>query len=350
MESVDQIDTNINNSQNFLSQTEIEHKKYQIVNQVGIIYAIGIAIISQVGEIYFILLKKYFTDFFKTKKGDSILVGTLIVNQIFGTLLMFLMTKFIKKLTIKKCSYGCKKFLANIFVNEGLTFIGFLLGHLFEIFLISIFIKKKIDSEKTNLDNSNIFLNILVTCITAPIAEELMYRKFLIDRLSIYSKTLAIFSSGIMFGIFHTNFQQIFGAMFGGWALAYAYAETGNILLTIFYHIYENSFASLITFLYPKDKINRTKEKICVLMVFLRLLNGLIGIIILIIYRKKIKVSGEENKSRDKWKFFKSYGMWIFIIEGFVLSFILYMSLIIVATTPNFKFFKYFFNLILLFK
>ena len=97
MESVDQIDTNINNSQNFLSQTEIEHKKYQIVNQVGIIYAIGIAIISQVGEIYFILLKKYFTDFFKTKKGDSILVGTLIVNQIFGTLLMFLMTKFIKK-------------------------------------------------------------------------------------------------------------------------------------------------------------------------------------------------------------------------------------------------------------
>ena len=126
-----------------------------------------------------------------------------------------------------------------------------------------------------------------------------MYRKFLIDRLSIYSKTLAIFSSGIMFGIFHTNFQQIFGAMFGGWALAYAYAETGNILLTIFYYIYENSFASLITFLYPKDKINRTKEKIFVLMVFLGLLNGLIGIIILIIYKKKIKVSGEENKSRD---------------------------------------------------
>ena len=345
MESLEHIENDIKNTQNFLNQAEINRQKFQIVNQVGIIYAIGIAIISQFGEIYFILLKKYFTEYFKTNKDDAILIGTLIINQIFGTSLMFLMTKFIKKLTIKKCSYGCKKYFGNFFVNGGLLFIGFLLGHLFEQFLMSIFIKKEKYSEKTGLENSNIFLNILVTCITAPIAEELMYRKFLIDRLSIYSKVLAIFSSGIMFGIFHTNFQQIFGAMFGGWAFAYAYAETGNILITISYHIYENSFVSLITFLYPKDKNNQTKEKIFTLLVLIKLINGIIGIIILIIYRKKIKVSGEENKSGDKWKFFKSYGMWIFVFEGFILSLTLYMSLIIVATTPNLKIFK-FFNLI----
>ena len=262
--------------------------------------------------------------------NNSILVGTLIVNQIFGTLLMFLMTKFIKKLTIKKCSYGCKKFLANIFVNEGLTFIGFLLGHLFEIFLISIFIKKKIDSEKTNLDNSNIFLNILVTCITAPIAEELMYRKFLIDRLSIYSKTLAIFSSGILFGIFHINLHQLFGAMFLGWPLAYSYAETGNILISISYHMIANITTTITQAFNPYD-YNENQNKIgaiiIIVILILRLIVALIGIILLLVYRKKIKIRNEENNHKDKWKIFKSYGRWIYIFEGFILFCIYYLNI-----------------------
>jgi len=319
MESMDNIQNEIRNSQNFERIDEINRKKFEIVNQIGIIYAIGIAILSQCNNIYYMIFRKYFPDFLKANITDSILLCTLIVNQILGILIMFLLTKFIKKITIKKRSYGCKKYFTNLFINSGLLIIGSFIG---QITHFSIFNKNT--SLNKSIKNSNIFLEFFVICLTAPISEELIFRKFLIDRLAIYSKTLAIFSSGILFGVFHKNFQQLFGAMFIGWALAYAYVETGNILIPISYHIFENSFTIILESIYPKDNNNiQIKVKIYFVMANLRLIECLIGIIILIIYRKKIKVTGEENKSSDKWKFFKSYGMWIFVFEGF-LSFSLF--------------------------
>ena len=64
------------------------------MNQVGIIYAIGIAFLSQVANVYFFLFTKFFPNFSKTNKSDTLLLGTLIVNQIFGSLLMFILFWF----------------------------------------------------------------------------------------------------------------------------------------------------------------------------------------------------------------------------------------------------------------
>ena len=154
----------------------------------------------------------------------------------------------------------------------------------------------------------------------------------------IYSKTLAIFASGILFGIFHNNIPQFFGAMFLGWSLAYSYVETGNILIPISYHIFENSYTTLIQILASIDsKTNKTLKIIQTVLFSIRLIEALAGIILLIIKRKKIKVTGEENKSGDKWKLFKSYGMWIFFVEGFIMFSILYMNILFVIDTPNTK-------------
>jgi len=108
--------------------------------------------------------------------------------------------------------------------------------------------------------------------------------------------------------------------------MAYAYVETGNILIPISYHIYVNTFAIIYKSIIPKDfNNNQIRVKIFAVMTYFRLIESLIGIIILIIYRKKIKVTGEENKSSDKWKFFKSFGMWIFSFEGFLLFSLFYI-------------------------
>ena len=97
----------------------------------------------------------------------------------------------------------------------------------------------------------------------------------------------------------HSNFHQLFGAMLTGWAFAYAYAETGNILITISYHIIENSKITILYLLYLNFKnISELGTKILLLIKLLRLIESIIGIVLLIKYRKKIKVTGEENKSR----------------------------------------------------
>ena len=332
MESLEHIESELRNSNNFETQNEIRREKFEIVNKVGIIYAIGAAIKYQFGQILTTIFRKYFSIFLEKNKGDAILLGTLIINQIFGTLLMFLLTKFIKKTEIRRHKYGYKKYLANLCINCGLLIIGSIIGYLINFGFYYVFTKNSTENKSDSILNemllkSNIFLTLFVVCFTGPIAEEFIFRKFLIDRLSIYSKTLAIFSSGIMFGIFHGNIHQFFGTTFMGWALAYSYAETGNIFIPISYHIIENSITTITQINNPfQNKMDniKIKDKIIILIFLLRLIEGIIGIIFLIVYRKKIKVTGEENKSKDKWVLFKSYGMWIFFLEGFILFTIFY--------------------------
>ena len=54
MESLDNIEKDIKTTENFETQTEIRNQKFQIVNQIGIIYALGTAFMSQLAEIYHI--------------------------------------------------------------------------------------------------------------------------------------------------------------------------------------------------------------------------------------------------------------------------------------------------------
>ena len=56
MESLDNITKDIKTTENFETQTEIRNQKFQIVNQIGIIYALGTAFMSQLAEIYYLAL------------------------------------------------------------------------------------------------------------------------------------------------------------------------------------------------------------------------------------------------------------------------------------------------------
>ena len=351
MDSVDNIQTDIRNTQTFESQTEIRKEKFQIVNLMCLIYAIGIAIISQIGDISYFIVGKKFKNFLRKNRENCILIGTLVINQIFGSLIMFLLTKFIKKIKIERKKYGYKKYIANLIINSGLLVFGSILGYFINFGFVFTFSKNKNSTNEQleqfssgSFSKSNKFLNFFVVCISAPIAEEFIFRKCLIDRLAIYSKTLAIFASGIIFGVFHNNIHQFFGTMLLGWSLAYSYVETGNILIPISYHMIENSYTTIAQMLtLTGAKGHKILQNIGVGILFVRFIEALTGIILLIVKRKKIKVTGEENKSGDKWKLFKSYGMWIFIFEGFILFSLLYMNIIFVSVEPVIKNSKLFF-------
>jgi len=295
MDSVDTISSDIRNTQNFESQAEIKKEKFQIVNLMGIIYAIGIAILSQLGEISNYIVSKKFPNFLKTRRMDCELIITLIINQIFGSLVMFILTKFVKKIKIEKKKYGFKKYIVNLMINSGLLVVGSIIGYYLNLGFVYIFSRNKnLSNAKLtqmtirSFSNSNKFLDFFVVCISAPVAEEFVFRKFLIDRLAIYSKTLAIFASGIIFGIFHNNIHQFFGTMILGWSFAYSYVETGNILISISYHIIENTYSTIAQMLtFNNSKKNKILEKIGARILFIRLIEALTRIILLIIKRKK---------------------------------------------------------------
>lgn len=87
---------------------------------------------------------------------------------------------------------------------------------------------------------------LLVMVIMAPIFEEILFRKVLIDRVRVYGDKAAIIVSGFIFGLSHGNFYQFFYAFFIGIVLAYIYIHTGKLRYTILFHMAINFIGSIL--------------------------------------------------------------------------------------------------------
>ena len=96
------------------------------------------------------------------------------------------------------------------------------------------------------ISESNLLTLGAFTVVAAPIMEELMFRKLLIDRIIQYGDWTAILVSGVMFGLIHGNFYQFFYACGLGMIFAYIYIRTGKIKYTIGLHMIINFMSSMI--------------------------------------------------------------------------------------------------------
>lgn len=92
-------------------------------------------------------------------------------------------------------------------------------------------------------------LFICIAVIFAPIVEEMIFRKVLIDRIRKYGDTAAILMSGMMFGLFHGNLSQFFYAAGLGMLFAFIYIRTGKIRHTITLHMMVNFWGSAMPLL-----------------------------------------------------------------------------------------------------
>lgn len=92
-------------------------------------------------------------------------------------------------------------------------------------------------------------LSILFICIIGPIAEEFAFRGLLLKRM--ISKTSVwggIFISSFLFGILH---MDIIGSTIFGIIAALLYLITNNLAIPILFHITNNSFAMVLTYINP---------------------------------------------------------------------------------------------------
>ena len=81
--------------------------------------------------------------------------------------------------------------------------------------------------------------------IGAPIIEEFIFRKLLIDKISTHGEGIAIITSAMLFGLMHGNLGQFFLAFFIGLVFATIYTKTRNIKYTMCLHFMINTIASL---------------------------------------------------------------------------------------------------------
>lgn len=107
---------------------------------------------------------------------------------------------------------------------------------------------------QTTVDNSILSVATNVSPITilfymvilAPIMEEFMFRKMIVDHTMQYGKGISILLSGLMFGLFHGNLNQFVYAFSIGCFLAFIYVRTGNLKITISMHMFFNFMGGFV--------------------------------------------------------------------------------------------------------
>ncbi|MBQ8262835.1 MAG: CPBP family intramembrane metalloprotease [Lachnospiraceae bacterium] len=167
-----------------------------------------------------------------------------------------------EKETLEKKKMSFKSFVVCVFIGAGICGVGSLIGSYLTMFILMLFGSSADALNANPLTELMLFSDtiprVLVVGILAPIFEELIFRKLLIDRTVKYGEGVAIVASGLMFGLFHGNFSQFFFATGLGIFWAYIYIRTGKVWYTILFHMIINLVSSVGTVLLmqnmPMDK------------------------------------------------------------------------------------------------
>ena len=93
----------------------------------------------------------------------------------------------------------------------------------------------------------NVLLAVLFMVICAPLIEEYVFRKLVVDRTIKYGQGVAVLLSGLMFGLFHGNLNQFIYAFAIGCFLAFLYVKTGNLKITIIIHMIFNFLGGVVS-------------------------------------------------------------------------------------------------------
>lgn len=145
---------------------------------------------------------------------------------------------------VRREKWGWKAWLVVYLIGVSMAMIGNLIGNqVTNIFGSS---SASFDSLIEMIFEGNLWLTYFTICVGAPIAEEFLFRKFLIDRTIGYGEKMSVLLSGLLFGIVHGNFEQFFYAFALGCLFAYIYCKTGKIRNTIFFHMWINFRSSIL--------------------------------------------------------------------------------------------------------
>ena len=234
-------------------------------------------------------------------KAHAFLVGGLCTG-LFTLPLMLLLTRRIPVRKPEKNRMGIECFLALVAISYACMIVGNLVG---------IGINMLISPNSVNLIGelataSGASVEMVVAFVVlAPVFEELVFRKVLVDHVLPFGEWPAILFSGITFGLFHGNLTQFFYAALLGMLLAYVYIHWGNILYTIGIHACINFLGGVLPVLVPAAS-------------YFILLVALAGVVLFFVFKKNVHVDRNAVPGVGG-AMFGNGGMILFMILGCLL-------------------------------
>ncbi|MBR0271541.1 MAG: CPBP family intramembrane metalloprotease [Methanobrevibacter sp.] len=183
------------------------------------------------------------------------LIGSLTSYIIIFPIFIYLMRK-IESSNINENRLNVIGLLKCICIAITLMIVGNLIGTVITTLIGNTMSNEVINPVEQLIENSSIYINLLIICIVAPIFEEIFFRKILIERTIKYGAKLSIILSALIFALFHGNLSQFFYAFFLGGFLAYLYINTGKIIYPIIIHACVNFYGSVVSIFFSSAAEN----------------------------------------------------------------------------------------------
>ena len=147
--------------------------------------------------------------------------------------------------TREKTKFGFGHWMILLVMGLGCMYLGNIVGT-----IIMNSLSEALDYDYANalnevIESSPLWMIFIGTCICAPIGEELIFRKLLLDRTRGFGEMASIILSGLLFGLFHGNLFQFFYAFLLGMILAYIYLRSGDVRWCIAMHAVINFLGSI---------------------------------------------------------------------------------------------------------
>ena len=261
---------------------------------------------------------------------NIMLAAMMIPMYAIGYPLTFLIMKAgSERRTIEKHTMKPSQFILAFLMAYALLMLGNIVGT--GVTSGIAFLKgEPVDNALTDIvGNGNIWISAIYIVLLAPIFEEYLFRKIICDRVVKYGQGMAIIMSGLMFGLFHGNFNQFFYAFTIGCFFAFIYVKTGNVKYTIGLHMIVNFIGSVVGGLLLQnidlsvDLLEMPVPDMIIFAIYMLVIYGMViaGGVLLLVNLSKFKVSPGEITLRKGNRFEMSIinvGMFVYC-ELFVL-------------------------------
>lgn len=225
----------------------------------------------------------------------------------------YLIMRALPKSTATKDRLKAINLLAYAAVAFALMYIGNLIGTGLMATYDAILGVTSVNVAEALITQTSPLYNLITVAIFAPIFEELLFRRIIMDRILPYGELNACIFSALTFALFHGNFFQFFYAFGLGLLFAYIYAKTRNVLYTMLLHAIINLMGGVVSV----AVINSGSVMLTMIYGYAVLLLLAAGVVMLVRHRKDVKFMPPEldlGKKRTKTVYFNA-GMIAFYIS-----------------------------------
>lgn len=140
--------------------------------------------------------------------------------------------------------------------------------------------------------------NLFIIVLCAPLVEEILFRKILVDRTIQYGEWISVVFSGFVFGLYHGNLNQFIYAFPLGCFFAFLYVKTKDIRYTISLHMVVNFFGSFVS-----QTLMDYSQVFLAVYGYLLIVAMIVGFILLIKNRKKLALGKTTQSGEPSPKF-----------------------------------------------